>query len=160
MSGQQIQAEYLTKKTKWKLSEFAVGDNVIAPIPQYDHAPIDPRNILGVIVEYGDFGYRTEILTGYLSRNQIEAVKDTSLFAAMVPELQLFLRDSLKKLSKTGGQGFLSCKCKGGCSTSKYKLKSKRCCVIPDAIIHSYAQINGTELCLHFANGVYCVVIE
>ncbi|XP_071153524.1 KRAB-A domain-containing protein 2-like [Mytilus edulis] len=58
LSGQQIQADVLTRNTKQKLSELSIGDNVIIPIPQYDRAPTDPRNIQGVVVEVGNFGYR------------------------------------------------------------------------------------------------------
>jgi hypothetical protein len=44
--------------TKRKLSELSVGNNVIIPIPQYDRGPTDPRNILGVIEEVSEYGYR------------------------------------------------------------------------------------------------------
>lgn len=134
LSGQQIQAEKLMRTTKRKLSELSVGNNVIIPIPQYDRGPTDPRNILGVIEEVSEYGYRvgTSVgtLSGYLCRNQIEAVNDTSLSISMIPSLQISLREAVRKISKTGGQGYLSCKCKGGCKTSKCKCKKKISCVI------------------------------
>ena len=115
--------------TKQKLSELSVGNNVIIPIPQYDHGPTDPSNILGVIEEVSEYGYRvcTSVgtLSGYLCRNQIEAVNDTSLSISTIPSLQISLREAVCKISKTGGQGYLSCKCKGGCKTSKCKCKKK-----------------------------------
>ena len=69
-------------------------------------------------------------LSGYLCRNQIEAVNDTSLSISMIPSLQISLREAIRKISKTEGQGYLSCKCKGGCKTSKCKCKKKISCVI------------------------------
>jgi hypothetical protein len=46
------------RTTKRKLSELSVGNNVIIPIPQYDRGPTDPRNILGVIEEVFEYGFR------------------------------------------------------------------------------------------------------
>ncbi|XP_063411146.1 KRAB-A domain-containing protein 2-like [Mytilus trossulus] len=129
LSGQQIQADVLTRNTKQKLSELSVGDNVIIPIPQYDRAPTDQRNIQGVVVEVGHFGYRVGTiagnLSGVLSRNQLESISDSSLSVTQIPDLQLSLREAVKKNSKTGGQGYLSCKCKGGCNNSKCKCKKQ-----------------------------------
>jgi hypothetical protein len=56
------------RTTKRKLSELSVGNNVIIPIPQYDRGPTDPRNILGVIEEVSEYGYRVGKLLGYLCR--------------------------------------------------------------------------------------------
>ena len=120
------------------------------PIPQYDRGPTDPRNILGVIEEVSEYGYHVgtsvgtlsgylcrnqietvnDTLSGYLCRNQIETVNDTSLSISMIPSLQISWRKAVRKISKTGGQGYLSCKCKGGCKTSKCKCKKKISCVI------------------------------
>ena len=115
------------RTTKRKLSELSVGNNVIIPISQYDRGPIDPRNILGVIEEVSEYGYRvgTSVgtLSGYLCRNQIVAVNDASLSISMIPYLQISLREAVRKISKTGSQVYLSCKCKGGCKSSKCKCK-------------------------------------
>jgi hypothetical protein len=93
LSGQQIQAEKLMRTTNRKLSELSVGNNVIILIPQYDRGPTDPRNILGVIEEVSEYGYRvgTSVgtLSGYLCRNHIEAVNDTSLSISMISSLQI-----------------------------------------------------------------------
>jgi hypothetical protein len=122
------------RTTKRKLSELSVGNNVIFPIPQYDRGPTDPRNILGVIEEVSEYGYlvgtSVGTLSGYLCRNQIEAVNDTSLSISMISSLQISLREAVRKISKTGGQGYLSCKCKGGCKTLKCKVQKKVSCVI------------------------------
>jgi hypothetical protein len=81
------------RTTKRKLSEFSVGNNVIIPIPQYDRGPTDPRNILGVIEEVSEYGYRVGTSVGtlsvYLCRNKIEAVNDTSLSISMISSLQI-----------------------------------------------------------------------
>jgi hypothetical protein len=110
LSGQQIQAEKLMRTTKRKLSEFSVGNNVIIPIPQYDRGPTDSRNILDVIEEVSEYGYRvgTSVgtLSGYLCRNQIEAVNNTSLSISMILFLQISWQ--FAKFQKSGGQGYLS----------------------------------------------------
>ncbi len=127
LSGQRHQADNFLRNTKQKLTELSCGQNVIIPVPQYDRGPTDPRNIRGVIQDVSEYGYRVGtqagILSGYLSRNQIEQVTGSSLTSDVVPSVQVSLREASRKLSKTGGQGFLSCKCKGGCKTSKCKCK-------------------------------------
>jgi hypothetical protein len=55
--------------TKRKLSELSVGNNVIIPIPQYDRGPTDSRNILGLIEEVSEYGYRVGTSVGTLSVN-------------------------------------------------------------------------------------------
>jgi hypothetical protein len=59
----------------------------------YDRGPTDPRNILGVIEEVSEYGYRVGssvgTLSGYLCRNQIEAVNDASLSISMISSLQI-----------------------------------------------------------------------
>jgi hypothetical protein len=78
---------------------------LIIPIPQYDRGPTDPRNILGLIEEVSEYGYRVGTSVGtwswYLCRNQIEAVNDTSLSISMIPSLQISLREADRKISKT-----------------------------------------------------------
>ena len=107
------------------------------------------RNILDVIEEVSEYGYRVGTtvgtLWGYLCRNQIEAVNDTSLSISMIPSLQISLREAVCKISKTGGQGYLSCKCKGGCKTSKCKCKKKISCVIHVVMVLWHAQTSKFE---------------
>ena len=84
---------------------------------------------MGVIEEVSEYGYRvgTNVgtLSGYLCRNQIEVVNDTSLSISMIPSLQISLREAVRKISKTGGQGYLSCKCKGGAKLQNASAKIK-----------------------------------
>ena len=81
-----------------------------------------------------EYGYRvgTSVgtLSGYLCRNQVEAVNDMSLSISMIPSLQISWREAVRKISKNGGQGYLSCKCKGGCKISKCKCKKNISCVL------------------------------
>jgi hypothetical protein len=50
LSGQQVQADSLTKNTKTKLTVLSKGDNVIIPILSVDRGPVDERNIKGVVM--------------------------------------------------------------------------------------------------------------
>ncbi|VDI24310.1 Hypothetical predicted protein [Mytilus galloprovincialis] len=124
LSGQQIQADVLTRNTKQKLSELSVGDNVIILIPQYDRAPTDPRNIQGVVVEVGNFGYRVGTiagnLSGVLSRNQLESISDSSLSVTQIPDLQLSLREAVKIFFKNWwtGSSLLQMRCHGSLTCS------------------------------------------
>ena len=97
------------RTTKRKLSAFSVGNNVIILILQYDRGPTDSRNILDVIEEVSEYGYRvgTSVgtLSGYLCRNQIEAVNDTSLSISMILFLQISLREAVRKISKNWRSG-------------------------------------------------------
>ena len=93
----------------------------------HDHT--DPRNILGVIEEVSEYGYRvgTSVgtLSGYHCRNQIEAVNDTSLNISMIPSLQISLREAVRKISKTGGQGYLSCQVQRWLQNFKMQVQKK-----------------------------------
>ena len=79
----------------------------------------------GVVVDEGKFGYRVGTivgnLPGFLSRNQLKSINDSSV--SQIPALQLSLRGAVKQNLKTGGKGYLSCKCKGGCINSKCNRK-------------------------------------
>ena len=116
----------IIRARKQKLNELLVGRNVVVTVPLYDRGPTDPGNIRGIIKEVSDFGYRiaTEVgtLSVCLSRNQIEAVT-VSAYVDTIPSFPISLCEAVWKLSKTGGQGFLYCKCKGGWQSSKCKCK-------------------------------------
>ena len=107
----------------------------------------DPRNVLGVIEEVSEYGYRvgTSVgtLSGYLCRNQIEAVNNTSLSISMILFLQISWQ--FAKFQKSGGQGYLSWKCKGGCKTSKCKCKKKLSCVIHVVMVLWHVQTSKCE---------------
>ena len=56
LSGQQVQADSLTKNTKTKLTVLSKGDNVIIPIPSVDRGPAVERNIKGVVMNVNEHG--------------------------------------------------------------------------------------------------------
>ena len=56
LSGQQVQADSLTKNTKTKLTVLSKGDNAIIPIPSVDRGPADERNIKGVVMNVNEHG--------------------------------------------------------------------------------------------------------
>jgi hypothetical protein len=73
LSGQQVQADSLTKNTKTKLTVLSKGDNVIIPIPSVDRGPVDERNIKGVVMnvnEHGGYKIGTKVgqIKGYTSK--------------------------------------------------------------------------------------------
>ena len=77
LSGQQVQADSLTKNTKTKLTVLSKGDNVIIPIPSIDRGPVDERNTKGVVMnvnERGGYKIGTKVgqIKGYMSRNRVQ----------------------------------------------------------------------------------------
>jgi hypothetical protein len=77
LSGQQVQADSLTKNTKTKLTVLSKGDNVIIPIPSVDRGPADERSIKGVVInvnEHGGYKIGTKVgqIKGYKSTNQVQ----------------------------------------------------------------------------------------
>jgi len=75
-SGQVAQAERVVKRTRVELKAGVAGDNVAVPIPLVDRGRVDPRNILGVIVNRDSDTYtiavKAGILHGRYSRNQFD----------------------------------------------------------------------------------------
>jgi hypothetical protein len=76
LSGQQVQADSLTKNTQAKLNVLSKGDNVIIPIPSVDRGPADERSIKGVVMnvnEHGGYmiGTKVGLIKLYMSRNQV-----------------------------------------------------------------------------------------
>ena len=129
LSGQQTQADSLTRITKQRQTVLKKSDNVVIPISTVDRGPTDPRNIKGVVSQVNDHsgykvGTKVGVIKGYLSRNQIEFCESETVNASDVPESELNLRAVASKLSMSGGQRFFHCNCKSGsCKTSRCKCR-------------------------------------
>lgn len=131
LSGQQVQADSLTQKTKRNLSVLKIGDNVIIPVPSVDKAPTDVRNIRGVVLEvneHGSYKVGTKVgkIKGYLSRNQFEALPNATLDVSDVPLNEGSVREIVSKLSLSGGQGHVHCNCKKDCKGGKCKCRKMK----------------------------------
>jgi hypothetical protein len=119
LSGQQVQADSLTKNTKTKLTVLSKGDNVIIPIPSVDRDPVDERNTKGVVMnvnEHGGYKIGTKVgqIKGYMSRNQVQFFANATLDVSEVPVSDMSVREMVSKISLSGGQGFVHCQCKKG----------------------------------------------
>jgi len=127
LSGQQVQADSLTKNTKTKLTVLSKGDNVIIPIPSVDRGPADERNIRGVVMnvnEHGGYKIGTKVgqIKGYMCRNQVQFVANATLDVSEVPVSDMSVREIVSKISLSGGQGFVHCQCKkGNCQSGRCK---------------------------------------
>ena len=108
------------------LEEIDIGCNVLIPIPQVDRGKGDPKNIMAIVHEKPDKGYRLAtkhgILLGSYTRNQFELTD--SLFwgpSDISIENCISLRRAVKADSLFEGQGFLKCGCcgKSRCETNR-----------------------------------------
>jgi hypothetical protein len=129
LSGQQVQADSLTKNTKTKLTVLSKGDTVIIPIPYVDRGPVDERNIKCVVInvnEYGGYKIGTKVgqIKGYMSRNQVHFFANATLDVSEVPVSDMSVREIVSKISLSGGQCFVHCQCKkGNCQSGRCKCR-------------------------------------
>jgi hypothetical protein len=129
LSGQQVQADSLTKNTKTKLTVLSKGDTVIIPIPSVNRGPADERNIKGVVMnvnEHGGYkiGSKVGQIKRYTSRNQVKFVANATLDVSDVPVSDMSVREIVSKISLSGGQGFVHCQCKkGNCKSGRCKCR-------------------------------------
>ena len=126
--------------TEQKFPPIAIWKTVTIPIPSFDRAKGDARNVLGIIQDKTVHGlYRVGTKYGtintLLSRNHIKKCKENILNFEDVPDVQLSLREISAKHSKFGGQGFTKCHCNKKCSSKL--CKSKRSNVLCNSKCHN-----------------------
>ena len=103
-SGQQVQADSLTKNTQTKLTVLSKDDNVIIPIPSVDRGPADERSITGVVMnvnEHGGYKIGTKVghIKRYMSRNQVQFFANATLDVSEVPVSDMRLKEIVSKIS-------------------------------------------------------------
>ena len=118
----------MMSSSKRRLVDLKVNDNIIIPVPRVDRGPIDCRNIRGIIVDKTVNGYKigttVGVISGLLSRNQIEKIHGHELTILDVPDnTEISVRKAVQLLSLYGGQGHIHCSCRSGCKTGKCKCK-------------------------------------
>jgi transposase InsO family protein len=132
--GLKRQAKKMTDRSVAKMKDLDVGDNVLIPVSEFDRGRGDPANLIGVVLEKGDRGFKlgtkVGILSGLFARNQIEMTKFNKLKIDMVPEEDdLSIRTAVRLLSVGKGQGKVKCNCKSGCIAMRCNcFKNKRDC--------------------------------
>jgi len=129
------QAERMVKRSRVELARGQENDNVAVPIPMVDRGRGDPRNILGVILSIDEndmyvIGTRAGVLSGKYSRNQFSLCPQPLLKVGDInTDVQISLREAVKALSNSGGQGFIKCNCTSKCGTNRCKcFKAKLKC--------------------------------
>lgn len=128
IEGLEAQANVMKQLTEQKFPPIAIGKTVTIPIPSFDRAKGDARNVLGIIQDKTVDGlYRVGTKHGTIntlfSRNQIKECKENFLNFKDVPDVKLSLREISAKDSKFGGQGFIKCHCNKKCSSKLCKCK-------------------------------------
>jgi hypothetical protein len=123
--GQKRAADKMLETTKQKLKPLTLGQNIAIQVPKFDRGPLDPKNILGTIVEIKNgvhrIGTTHGMLNRWFSRDEIIGI-ETSEPIHVVEEKTITLREAVTKFSKFGGQGFKKCSCKPSksqCNTNK-----------------------------------------
>ena len=129
--------EYLETAQKcviWKRDKYdcileKVGTNVLIPIPNVVRGKGDPRNLLAIVLQKDDIGYKlgtkSGLLRGQYTRNQFELSGSNFLDLNSVNhDVEISLRQAVSSESICEGQGFTRC----GCSaTGKTRCNTKRC---------------------------------
>jgi hypothetical protein len=111
------------------LSDVDIGTNVLIPIPNVDRGKGDPRNVLAVVINKDELGYKlgtkSVTLRELYTRNQFELTDSKFLdIGSINNENELSLRQAVRSVSLRDGQGFTRC----GCSTTgKTRCNTKRC---------------------------------
>jgi hypothetical protein len=109
------------------------GSSVVIPVPSFDRAKGDFRNVMGtVMTEEGGFyqiGTSQGILPQMFTRNQFEPTATNFLSPDQVPDKKTTLRTTAISASPIGGQGFFHCNCQTGCENDRCKCRrNKRVC--------------------------------
>ena len=98
----------MMSSSKRRLVDLKVNDNVIIPVSRVDRGPIECRNIRGIIVDKTVNGYKigttVGVISGLLSRNQIEKIHGHELTILDVPDnTEISVRKAVQLLSLYGG---------------------------------------------------------
>ena len=106
-----------------RLKPIDVGDNVVIPVSEFDRGRGDPANLVGVVLEKGEQGFRVGTKAGILnvrfSRNQIELTKYKGIKSDMIPSDEVTIRSAVCMLSVGHGQGYKRCLCTTTCLTKR-----------------------------------------
>ena len=133
---------------KWKNgaregnTALSIGAIVTVEVPKVDRGKTDPRNIQGVVVEATEHdNYRIGVKGGVLQncffRGQLKHNITATPTSTNLQEIldtwstakKIGIREALRWLSPTGGQGFTKCNCKKSCfSNACACYKAKRLC--------------------------------
>jgi hypothetical protein len=104
--GQKRAADKTLETTKQKLKPLTLGQNIAIEVPKFDREPLDPKNILGTIVEIKNGVHRIGTIHGMLnrwfSRDEIIGI-ETSEPIHVLEEKIITLREAVTKFSKFGG---------------------------------------------------------
>ena len=122
----QSQAQRMVDRSNKILEDVDVGCNVLIPIPQVDRGKGDPRNLMAIVHEKTEKGYRLAtkhgILLGTYTRNQFEPADSLFLTPSDISfDNFISLRRAVKADSICEGQGFLKYGCcgKNRCETNR-----------------------------------------
>jgi hypothetical protein len=75
--------------------------------------------------EHGVYKIGTKVgqIKGYVSRNQVQFVANATLDVSEVPVSDMSVREIVSKISLSGEQGFVHCKCKKGKTSGRCKCR-------------------------------------
>ena len=134
--AQEKQAESMKKAASHGRTPIAIGDVVLIQVPNVDRAKTDPHHIPGVVVEVTDaFFCRIGVLGGVLkdcySRETLVTVPEFTpihyglqdVMSTWETAKKISLREAMKGVSTTGGQGYTRCGCKSLCDTNSCKCR-------------------------------------
>ena len=121
--GIEKQAKKMIARSTCTLRPLRIGDSVAVPVSQFDRSKGDPPNIIGLVLEFDQRGYRigtrSAKIRGRLARNQIEFIKFTGMKLEDIPDGELSIREIVRAQSICGGQVFRRCHCKSNCLTKR-----------------------------------------
>lgn len=135
------QAKRMVLRSRIEFAAGNPGDNVTVPVPLVDRGRGDPRNIMGVILDRNcndmyRIAVRAGVLQGRYARNQFDLCTQILLYEEdVIAHSEISLRAAVQYESKSGGQAFAKCNCKGSkkcetnrCRCFKAKLKCNSRC--------------------------------
>jgi hypothetical protein len=131
--GLKRQATRMLDRSVAKMKALDVGDNVLVPVSEFDRGRGDPQNLIGVVLEKSERGFKigtkAGVLSGVFARNQLEMTKFNKIACDMIPSQKMSIRTAVRLLSVGEGQGKLKCSCQKGCLKNRCKcFKNKRDC--------------------------------
>jgi hypothetical protein len=126
--GQVKAADIMAKKSRSIFNDLEIGKFVIVTVPKFDRAPLDKKNLEGIIIDKKNnvyqIGTKDGVLKNWLPRSELTLVSSINFDFNDIPQERVIsLREACTLQSMFSGQGFSKCQCQ----PSKNQCSTKRC---------------------------------
>ena len=150
------QSKRMLGKSKKFLPEVAVGDLVLLRVPDVDRGPTDAANLLCMIktIKHDnlyELASEVGILDRLLARNDFEKI-DLFISDFSHSDNSISVRQAVKNLSISGGQGYIKCNCKTKCDAKSTRCTCKKLGIKCNSRCHGSSTCANNYFFIHFVH--------